>query len=214
MNLLLVDNNKLVLEGLSMLISKHSSLNQLYTLTEISNIDSLIRLSDIDIALIDLNLGVGVEQGIELCRDLKSKFPHLKIIVLTGYIKVDLIKTLYDEIRVDGYASKDLGKEQLFEAIDSVWNGKRYLDPTGKILLDQGGLIKLTKRENEVLDLMSNGKVKREIAEIFKRSEHTIRRHIENAKSKFKARNSAHLIGLFNKYKSTTHEELHPKKDD
>lgn len=208
MNVLLIDNNKIFLEGLSMLLKENDSIDTIHSTINVDNVQSLLAQHSIDLAIIDLNMGQSQNDGIILCRELKNNFPELHIIILTSYLKVRCIEELIVDIQINGYASKDSGKLELFEAIRVVSNGGTYIDSIAAEILQSGNWNSLTKREIEILDLLSSGMIKKEIATQLGRSEHTIRRHIENAKIKFNARNSAHLVGMYNKYKSSTHEDF------
>ena len=59
-------------------------------------------------------------------------------------LKVELIDSLFKEIQVDAYVSKGSGKAQLFEAIDKVIAGQRYLDAEAQGILDRGKFNRLS----------------------------------------------------------------------
>lgn len=207
-NVLILDNKKIVLEGLSLLLEGHSEIQEIYSAQNLEEANSFFESVSIDIAIIDLNLGTNVKDGTQVCKNLKKFHPKIKVIVLTGYLKVELIDPLFNQIQVDAYVSKDSGKLHLFEAIDTVIAGGRYLDAEAQAILDNGKFMRLTNREIEVLDLLSSGYVKKQIAEKLGLSVHTVRRHIDNVFEKFSVSNSIELCGKYNLYKSSDYESF------
>jgi DNA-binding NarL/FixJ family response regulator len=126
--------------------------------------------------------------GIEATRQIRAKFPEIKILVLTTY---DDDEWLFDAIRAgaSGYLLKDTPRQKIIEAIRGTMDGKAFLDPivAGKLMTQVASnqkqpasrlAGKLTDRELEVLRLVAKGLNNSDIAGQLHLSEGTVRNHV------------------------------------
>ena len=143
-----------------------------------------------DVILMDLNMPK--INGIEAIREIKKSFPDIKIIVLTVFTQNE---TVFPAINagVDGYLLKDIMPDELITAIHSVLNGKPAIHPeiVRKLMLGiatKNNQIKkaetLTTRENEVLNLLAEGKSNEDIAKALFISVLTVKTHVHNILNK------------------------------
>ena len=125
--------------------------------------------------------------GIEATRQIRAKFPEVKVLVLTTY---DDDEWVFDAIRAgaSGYLLKDTPREKVVEAIRGTLEGKSFVDPAvagklmGQVASNQtqpSSLLtdKLTERETDVLRLLARGLNNAEIAGQLHLSEGTVRNH-------------------------------------
>lgn len=140
-----------------------------------------------DVTLLDINMpqmnGLKVLEEIRKIRKDKSR-----IIILTIHNEIEyLIKAIDND--VDGYVLKDSDSEILRKAIFSVYNGEKYyqseLVPLMKEKLESNSLKQndeniLTRREMEVLKLLTEGLFNKEIAYHLSISEKTVKNHVSN----------------------------------
>lgn len=123
-----------------------------------------------DVILIDI--GMPVMNGIEATRILKKDMPNIKIIAVSMHSDRQYVKGIL-EAGADGYLLKNCTYQQLTDAIQSVYGGKKtlsdditnlvikeYLDP-----IETEAHSKLSERELEVLKLYAEGKSTREIGD-------------------------------------------------
>lgn len=155
-----------------------------------------------DIIVMDISLPE--MNGLEASAYLKEHHPGIKIIILSMHKEEEyVIECLNQDIM--GYVVKDSVAEEIREAIDRVNKGDKYFSKevinlainshkrskTRKKELDE---ISLTKREKEVLNLIAEGKINFEVAEMLFISERTVEAHRANIMKKVCARNTAELI--------------------
>ncbi|MFN8038504.1 MAG: response regulator transcription factor [Acidimicrobiales bacterium] len=143
-----------------------------------------------DVAVLDVRLPDG--DGIEVCRDLRSKDPSLQCLMLTSYSDDE---ALFDAIMAGaaGYVLKQIRGTELVDAIKKVASGQSLLDPslTAKVLerLRTGGaedkkLEALTDQERRILELLAEGLTNREIAERMYLAEKTVKNYVSNLLAK------------------------------
>ena len=125
------------------------------------------------------------EVGFGRIKDMKMK---IKVMVLTVHNEVEYLLKAVD-IGVNGYLLKDSESAELKKAILAVVNGEDYIQPSlipvlnSKMLdrdSDSSKIESLTRRELEVLKMLSYGTYNKEIAEQLNISERTVKNHVSN----------------------------------
>lgn len=126
--------------------------------------------------------------GVEATRLIKKEFPHIKIIALTMFDQKELVQKII-RAGANGYLLKNSGLKMLCRAVKQVVDGKNFYDPnlSGSFLKDfvEGPpVIKiktlLSKRENDILYQIAQGKTSQEIAEELFISKTTVDTHRRN----------------------------------
>jgi DNA-binding NarL/FixJ family response regulator len=140
-------------------------------------------------------------RGIEAIREIKTTHPHVKILIVTMHKDKEY---LYQALAsgADGYFLKKDADTELFAAIEKIRNGRVYVSPHLSENLEddwdqiRGGFGKpiLTTREREVLKLIAEGKLNKEIADLLFISVHTVERHRANSMAKLNLKNTAELV--------------------
>lgn len=139
-----------------------------------------------DVILMDLMMPE--MDGIECIKQIKSRRPNARILVLTNFAGEDMI---FPAIKAGamGYHLKDSSPEALIDAIRQVNMGVASLHPSiaKKVLEEFHNTEKrplleepLTQRELEVLRLIAQGQENKEIAEQLVISDATVRTHVSN----------------------------------
>lgn len=208
-NTIIADKQSLFSEGLKSIISQHPTYN-FNIIAEVNHSDQAIALlstKEIDLLILDLDL-TGID-GLELIPKAISIAKEVKIIVLTNYSSYKFVK---DAMKggADAYLLKSHSSADLFAAINAVFSDKTYLGPDVNITPPSGFKInsqakskfedrflirrKLTKREHEVLSLITEAKNNKEIAAELFISDQTVGVHRKNIMKKFGVRNSINLI--------------------
>ncbi len=155
-----------------------------------------------DLLLIDLSMPK--LNGIDAIREIKSRHPEIKIIVLTVHKSDEYIIAAL-KAGANGYMLKDASQNELLLAIDYVINGKTFLSPsisdkvvdaflnTDKKDKPAAVLDNLTAREREILKLVAEGNTNKKIADHLCISLKTVEKHRSNLMQKLDLRNTAAL---------------------
>jgi DNA-binding NarL/FixJ family response regulator len=145
--------------------------------------------------------------GIEATRWIKEQSPKIKIILISSEVNKDYISAGI-KTGIDGYLNKDIDGETLHKAIETVMKGEKYFSPEVTALVFQDFYLKekegkglptkkssvLSKREEEVLVLIAQGKSLKEVAEELFISNKTVETHKMHIQDKLGLSNTAQLV--------------------
>lgn len=157
--------------------------------------------------LLLLDLSMPRMSGISVIKDLKSRFPEVKILALTIHDSEDYIFESFHS-GLDGYCLKDSSHSELITAVNRVLEGKIYLSPgvSKKVLegfLEEKKTMKthttwdtVTEREREVLKLVGEGYKNKEIADYLFISVKTVEKHRSNIMRKLDVHTSSGLTAI------------------
>ncbi len=191
LKILLVEDDELFRLGLQVRLQQETKIAVLAEANDGETAIDLAKQQPFDLVLLDIGLpGLG---GLETCRQIKNNHPNLPILVLTSRNERSLISRLVTA-GAQGYCLKGVAAETLILAMRSVIAGASWWDATAtaeihntfqnqssELTLDDSSESKidtLTRREKEILVLMSDHKTNQEIAEILYISSGTVRVHI------------------------------------
>lgn len=196
--IIIADDHEIVVEGLLSLIKPEDGISVIGVANNGEEVIPLLENNSIDVAVLDINMPK--MDGVEVTNYIRSKFPHIKILILTMYKDAKFIRRVL-EVGAHGYILKNKGKEELVTAIKAVYEGDEYIGEDVKKALISSlrsnkvhGVIQFTKREKEVLKLIANGCSTPEIAKQLNRAESTISSHRKNLIEKTGVKNSKELI--------------------
>lgn len=139
-----------------------------------------------DILLLDINMPK--KNGIEVLEYIKQNKIPVKVLILTVHNEVEYLLKAVD-IGIDGYLLKDSSYDELKEAIDVIISGNTYIQPSllpalnesmEDYALDKEKIEWLTKRELDVLRLISKGCSNKKISDELTISERTVKNHISH----------------------------------
>ncbi len=186
----LLDDHEIVRRGLRELLE---SSDDIEVVAEAGTAEEALRRLPAampDVAVLDVRLPDG--NGVEVCRDIRSRMPTVHCLMLTSYADDE---ALFDSIMAgaSGYVLKQIRGSELVEAIRKVAAGQSLLDPgvTARVLerLRVGSVADeklegLTDQERRILDLLAQGLTNREIAERMFLAEKTVKNYVSNLLSK------------------------------
>ena len=122
MNILLVDDHQMFLDGIKLLLRRNQGINNIYEALNGEDALDIIEDQKIDMVLTDFNMPKTT--GIELTRIIKAKYPHIKIIVISMSISKCFINEIINS-GADGYISKYVDNADMLKAISKVADGEK-----------------------------------------------------------------------------------------
>jgi len=186
---MIADDHAMVRQGLKTILELEDDIDVVTQAANGEEAVSRAKAHKPDVILMDINMPV--LNGLQAIKMLKDEDRRYKIIVLTLHQDREyLFKTL--QLGCEGYVLKDAESSVLIDAIRSVYNEQTYIQPnmTGELvkefnrvtLIEQDKSItnNLTNREIEVLKLIAEGMINKEIAKKLFISEKTVKNHISN----------------------------------
>jgi two-component system NarL family response regulator len=189
---LIVDDHPVVREGLASIVSREPDLAVVAQAKNGQEALELFRLHQPDLTLLDLSLPD--ISGVEVISQLMPEFPGSRFAVLSVF---DGNEDIYRALKAGAltYLLKDSKPDELLRAIREAASGNRYLTPevAGK-LAQRISEDYLTAREQEVIQLMADGKSNRQIADELGLSEGTVKTHVTNILEKLKVTSRSQAI--------------------
>lgn len=188
-----------------MLVSLLSSRDNLEVVAEaFDGLDAIHSIRQHNPDLLILDLSMPRLNGISVIKDVHVQFPDLKILVLTMHEGDEYILETF-RAGINGYCIKDSSRNELLIAIESVLEGKTYISPgvadevlqgyiTGrKAMKEKSSWEGITLREREVLKLLAEGYMNKDIADLLHISVKTVEKHRANIMNKLDLHNAASL---------------------
>ncbi len=186
----LVDDHEVVRRGLIDLLGADPDLDVVGEAGSVAEALARIGAANPDVAVLDVRLPDG--NGIELCRDLLSRMPDLRCLILTSYTSDE---AMLDAILAgaSGYVVKDIKGMELARAVKEVGAGRSLLDNRAAAALMaklRGGaeredpLSGLTDQERKLLALLSEGLTNKQIADRMFLAEKTVKNYVSRLLSK------------------------------
>ncbi|MCG7609832.1 MULTISPECIES: hypoxia response regulator transcription factor DosR/DevR [Mycobacterium] len=186
----LVDDHEVVRRGLIDLLSADPELDVVGEADSVAQALARVPALVPDVAVLDVRLPDG--NGIELCRELLSRMPDLRCLMLTSFTSDE---AMLDAILAgaSGYVVKDIKGMELAQAIKDVGAGKSLLDNRAATALmaklrgdaeRSDPLAGLTQQERVLLDLLGEGLTNRQIAARMFLAEKTVKNYVSRLLAK------------------------------
>lgn len=204
--IIIVDDHEIIRDGIKALLSNTEHIE---IVGEASNGKEAIKIlkeyCDVDLVLMDISMPI--MNGIDATKYISANFTNLKVLTLTMHDDdVHIIKML--QAGALGYVFKTTGKNELVEAINTIADGESYFTKEASKAIMQhfmknkvnskksarSPLLHLTKREKEVLILITDELTNLEIADKLFLSHRTIDTHRRNLLQKLGVKNTAGLV--------------------
>jgi len=189
-NVMLVDDHEVVLEGLIRILEKQGGIKIVSVARSAEEAMEKIGRFPPDVIIVDIQLP-GMN-GIELIRRVKSDYPQIEAITLTVFDDEQFAKQAIKAGAI-GYVIKDAAKDELVKAVRAAARGESLIstsiarklieeisEPAARKRKKDEGFENLSQREVDVIKLMARGYNNRQIADLLFISEHTVKVHIRN----------------------------------
>jgi DNA-binding NarL/FixJ family response regulator len=204
--ILIVDDQSLICEGLQTMLDLQPDLQVVGTASNGEIAIAQVATLQPDLVLMDVRMPL--MDGRAATRTVCKQFPNVKVLVLSTF---DDDQYIAESIRAGakGYLLKDMPAQELVQAIRLAYQGYAQLAPglLDKLIKQPWGMAKptaspelemLTRREQEVLQLITNGATNREIAEQLFITEGTVKTHVTHLLNRLNCKNRAQLAIIAN----------------
>jgi DNA-binding NarL/FixJ family response regulator len=193
--IIIVDDHKLFRSGLRYILEESGNYQ---VIAECSNgVEFLELLKKHTPQLVIMDINMPVMNGIEASKLALELHPALNILILSMYGEAEYYNALL-QIGVKGFVLKDADNDEFIAGVNKVLKGGTFFSQ--ELLLNiirketQSETVKLSKRELEVLGLISKGHSNQEISGMLNISQRTVERHRTSLLEKTGSRNSISLI--------------------
>jgi DNA-binding NarL/FixJ family response regulator len=193
----IIDDHQMIIEGIHTLLQGEQNIEWMGSTKTPDDLMVFLAKSQPDVLLMDINLPQ--RSGLELCREVKEKYPAINIIGLSTSNQPSVIRKM-QENGASGYLLKDASRNEILEALQQVNKGKEYISFSVAEALKKSGsdtsLPALTRREKEILELIAEGLTNKKIAAKLFLDRTTVNTHRKNMLTKFNVTNTAALIKI------------------
>lgn len=205
-NIVIVDDQQIVREGLKMILSLHEDVQVIGEAVNGAEALEMLTYTSPDVILMDIKMPI--MDGIEATKLVKSKYPDIKVIILTTFNDNEYI---FSGLKngADGYILKDSGSQEIMNSIKTACEGNILLNPqitrevvnalnSGKHIGSETAnhepiLHLLTPRELEVAKFIMEGKSNKEISNKLFITEGTVKNYVSKMLEKLELKNRTEL---------------------
>ena len=191
-SILVIEDNRLLRDGIGAILKKQPDMQVVGAAGNGENI--LLILNKVKPNIVLLDLGLRNQNSLQIVKLSKEHLPEAKIIVMDLIpLQADVLE--FVEAGVSGFILKDAGIDEFLNTIRSVYQGTKVLPLhlTGSLfsqivehavngskqsIIDDS--IRMTKRERQVIELISDGSTNKEIAQKLRLSTYTVKSHVHN----------------------------------
>ncbi|MCF3107915.1 response regulator transcription factor [Niabella sp. CC-SYL272] len=194
----IVDDHPIVIEGLKNLLTSETEF-EIVSFTTGNDFLNYLKTNEADVVLLDVVLPD--INGLELCRELRKKYPEITVLAISNQAERSIIVQMLQN-GASGYLLKNASADELLDGIEKGLRGEEALSHEVKAILsrpatnDWNGIPTLTKREKEILRLISEGLSSTDIADKLFLSQLTVETHRRNIIQKFQTTNMFSVIKL------------------
>jgi two-component system response regulator DevR len=209
LRLLVVDDHEVVREGLVALLSRRDEFQVVAEAGTVAESLAAARRFQPDLVIMDVRLPDG--SGIEACREIRSEFPTMRVVMLTSYPDEEAVLSAI-LAGASGYLLKQIRGRDLVTALEAVGRGDSLLDPavTERVLErvrriangdERDELSDLTAQERKILKLVAEGKTNKEIAAEVFLSDKTVKNYVSSILSKLNLQRRAQAAAFVAKHR-------------
>ncbi len=200
--IVIIDDHPMVIAGISMFLSKSDKFQVIASFTNALDVLEFAKSNQIDLILLDVFMPE--INGIDLCKIIKQNYPNIVILGMSSQSERSLVMQFIQN-GANGYLLKNASLEEFYDCIKKAIEGEIVFSNEVKMLIskpeisDFKKIPTLTRREKEILILISKGKNTQEIADTLYLSFLTVQTHRRNILSKLQVKNVAELINVATK---------------
>lgn len=198
----MTEDHQMLIDGVKSFFQYDEDINIIGTVNNGEDLIKLVALKQPKVVITDIRMPK--MDGIEATKQIKKQFPHIKVLAMTMFDQPDAIKQMLDA-GASGYLLKNSGIKMLSKAIVTVAGGETFFDPNvafnfmnsyinENVTIGKSEKVVLSRREKEILQLISQGKTSKEIAEDLFIAKGTVDVHRKNMIRKLDLANGNELV--------------------
>ena len=188
---LICDDHELVRLGIRRLLETEADLDVVGDVADASS--ALVAVADLAPEVVVLDVRMPGISGVEACREIRSRFPATRVLMLTSFADDD---ALFASIMAgaSGYVLKQIRGGDLVNGVREVAAGNSLLDPSvtervlarlrGETLVAADVINDLTSQERKILSLVADGLTNRQIASLVFLAEKTVKNYVSHILAK------------------------------
>ncbi len=192
MNIVLADDHVIFREGLNLLLNNQPDITISAQFSDTRALKEHIQGHHTDVIILDYHLPGS--DTLAAINHIKSRYPDIKIIILTGSQNPTILQQLVKS-KADAITLKEGSAEQMLDTLSRVCNGERVVSDYVSELLETLPL-SLTNREFQVLTQIALSLSNKQIAEVLSISPKTVDKHRENIMKKLQVNSVVQLINV------------------
>jgi DNA-binding NarL/FixJ family response regulator len=205
-NILIADDQALIRESLQIILSAYDEINVIGVAEDGMEVMKQLKTCHPDVILMDIRMPH--LDGVLCTKQVKERYPHIKIIILTTFDDDDFIFSAL-KYGASGYILKGVSREELYQAILTVNSGGAMINPdiatkvfkifsrmaqsNFAIQVEEGSTGELSKVDWKIIQQIGFGLSNKEIASKLYLSEGTVRNYLSNILSKMNLRDRTQL---------------------
>ena len=202
-HLLIVDDHQIVIDGILQMLANQSDIQSVGTAQSGEEALAFLANQQADVVLLDINMpGMG---GVQACKQIRKKYPSTHILILSMFKEINMVSSMI-RAGAHGYVLKSEGQEEVIKAIITVHEQGEYFSEEVQKLIRSGLRIKrksgnqfipkLSRREQQILELILNEYTTQEIAQQLAIAFNTVESYRKNLLAKLGARNTAGMVRI------------------
>ena len=203
-SVILVDDHAIIREGLKAILASDEQITVCGEASSQQELANVLCACEADIMLLDLSMEDD-ESGFQVLSMVNEQYPNIAVIIISVFSQPCIVRRALT-LGAKGYVAKHEATSHVLHAVQTVATGAIYMTPATITALitsenDQREPRKaesqeLTRRENEILNLIGSWYSTKEIADMLNISHSTVGTHIENIKDKLNIPSKLELVQL------------------
>lgn len=200
MNLLLVDDEMLIREGLAYLLSTFNGIKIVGQASNGEEAVSLCGAYPVDLVLMDIRMPL--MDGCQATYEIKKKWPHIKVLILTTFKDDEYISKAMT-FGASGYLLKSSSPDLIYSSLLTAQSGGIVIDSNmplealkSKAISSKPTEYDLTEREYVIMKLMADGYSNKEIGDIIFLTEGSVKNCITQLLSKLELKDRTQIVSF------------------
>lgn len=192
----IIDDHPLVASGIAALLKDVENISMHEAYASVKTAMEGLGMHQPDVLLLDIQMPE--KNGDELLKEIKTLYPHIRVLILTGFNNPLYCNRLI-AAGANGYLLKNTDRENLITAIETIFYGERYIDPAlaahyKRYVAAAPVMQKISEREKEVLQLIAQEYTSEQIAAQLFISQRTVENHRFHLLQKLNVKNTVGLM--------------------